>query len=246
MRGQPSEYLDAADLILLKEERRREAAGRLSPLERLAGRFVPRIRRLIGPGGVAYLQRLINYAGRPVGVTVDGLLRKMVWWFILLLPGVVAFVVRRLRGSPACSSRWWPSSCRSAGSPGWAGGGATSIDARPAGLPGHPGRHGERRHRVPGGHGPGDRPVRGGAEQRDPADPGPAGPRRQHPGGVLQHGAAHRVAGHAQLRHRVPAGRGAGRAAGRHAQPDRRRTCAGRAPSGCAGGRTRPRRGSPW
>jgi tight adherence protein C len=91
MRGQPSEYLDAADLILLKEERRREAAGRLSLLERFAGRFVPRIRRLIGPGGVAYLQRLINYAGRPVGVTVDGLLRKMVWWFILLLPGVVAF-----------------------------------------------------------------------------------------------------------------------------------------------------------
>ena len=87
-----SEYLDAADLILLKEERRREAAGRLSLLERLAGRAVPRIRRLIGPGGVAYLQRLIDYAGRPVGVTVDGMLRKMVWWFILLLPGVVAFV----------------------------------------------------------------------------------------------------------------------------------------------------------
>ena len=36
MRGQPSEYLDAADLVLLKYERRREAAGRLSPLERFA------------------------------------------------------------------------------------------------------------------------------------------------------------------------------------------------------------------
>src|SRR5918998_6420944 len=94
MRGQPSEYLDAADLILLKEERRREAAGRLSLLERLAGRFVPRIRRLIGPGGVAYLQRLINHAGRPVGVTVDGLLRKIVAWLILLLPLAVIFVVR--------------------------------------------------------------------------------------------------------------------------------------------------------
>lgn len=91
MRGQPSEYLDAADLILLKEERRREAAGRLSPLERLAGTFVPRIRRLIGPGGVAYLQRLIDHAGRPVGVTVDGLIRKMCWWGILLLPAVIVF-----------------------------------------------------------------------------------------------------------------------------------------------------------
>ncbi len=93
MRGQPSEYLDAADLVLLKEERRREAAGRLSPLERLAGRFVPRLRRMIGAGGVAYLQRLIDYAGRPVGVTVDGLLRTMGWWLILLLPAAVVFVV---------------------------------------------------------------------------------------------------------------------------------------------------------
>jgi tight adherence protein C len=49
---------------------------------------------LIGPSGVAYLQRLIDYAGRPVGVTVDGLLRKMVWWGILLLPAVVVFVAR--------------------------------------------------------------------------------------------------------------------------------------------------------
>src|SRR5918998_1272392 len=96
MRGRPSEYLDAADLILLREERRREAAGRLSPLERLAGRFVPRIRRMIGTGGVAYLQRMIDYAGRPVGVTVDGLLRKMVWWAILLLPAAVAFVTSDL------------------------------------------------------------------------------------------------------------------------------------------------------
>ena len=92
MRGRPSEYLDAADLILLREERRREAAGRLSPFERLAGRFVPWIRRMIGTGGVAYLQRMIDYAGRPVGVTVDGLLRTMVRWAILLLPVAIAFV----------------------------------------------------------------------------------------------------------------------------------------------------------
>src|ERR671916_761900 len=96
IRGRPSEYLDAADLILLREERRREAAGRLSPVERLAGRFVPRIRRMIGPGAVVYLQRMIDYAGRPVGVTVDGLLRKMIWWAILLLPAAVAFVASEL------------------------------------------------------------------------------------------------------------------------------------------------------
>ena len=94
LRSNASDYLDAADLILLREERRREAAGRLSPLERLAGRFVPRLRRLIGPGGVHYLQRQIDYAGRPVGVSVDGLLRKMCWWAVLLVPVGLLFVVQ--------------------------------------------------------------------------------------------------------------------------------------------------------
>jgi tight adherence protein C len=94
MRSKAAEYLDAADLILLKEERRREAARRLSPVQRLADRFVPRLRRLIGAGGVAYLQRQIDYAGRPVGVSVDGLLRKICWWLVVLVPVGVLFVVR--------------------------------------------------------------------------------------------------------------------------------------------------------
>lgn len=94
MRSSASSYLDAADLVLLKEERRREAAGRLSPLERLAGRLVPRLRRLVGPAGVGYLQRQIDHAGRPVGVTVDGLLRKVGWWALLLAPVAVLFAVQ--------------------------------------------------------------------------------------------------------------------------------------------------------
>ena len=94
MRRSAREYLDAADLVLLKEERRREAAGRLSPLEKLAGRFVPRLRALIGSAGVGYLQRQIDHAGRPVGVSVDGLLRKISWWFLVLTPLIVLFIVQ--------------------------------------------------------------------------------------------------------------------------------------------------------
>jgi len=94
MRANAADYLDAADLILLKEERRREAQGRLSLLERLAGRLVPRLRRLIGTAGVGYLQRQIDYAGRPVGVTVDGLLRKICWWTLVLLPVAIFLVVQ--------------------------------------------------------------------------------------------------------------------------------------------------------
>ena len=89
------DYLDAEDLILLREERRREA--RLSPVNRLAGRFVPRLRRLVGPAGVRYLQQLIDTAGRPVGVSVDSLLRSVCWWVLLLVPVVVLFV---LQGQP--------------------------------------------------------------------------------------------------------------------------------------------------
>lgn len=95
LRSSASDYLDAADLILLKEERRREATGRLSPLERLAGRFVPRLRRLVGPSGIRYLQRQIDHAGRPVGVSVDGLLRKICWWSLLMLPVVALLLAQR-------------------------------------------------------------------------------------------------------------------------------------------------------
>jgi tight adherence protein C len=94
MRSSASSYLDATDLILLREERQREAGGRLSPLERLAGRLVPRLRRLIGPAGLGYLQRQIDYAGRPVGVSVDGLLRRICWWVLLMVPVAVLFVVQ--------------------------------------------------------------------------------------------------------------------------------------------------------
>ncbi len=86
-RTNPRDYLDANDLILLREERQRET--RLSPVNRLAARFVPRLRRLIGLNGVRYLQQLIDTAGRPAGVSVDSLLRSVCWWMLLLIPVAV-------------------------------------------------------------------------------------------------------------------------------------------------------------
>ncbi|HEX8496817.1 MAG TPA: type II secretion system F family protein [Actinomycetales bacterium] len=86
MRGDISEHLDVGDLVLLRAERRREASGRLSPLERLAGRLVPSLRRLFGPRGVRWLQQQIDHAGRPDGLTVQVLLRQVGWWLLLLTP----------------------------------------------------------------------------------------------------------------------------------------------------------------
>ncbi len=94
LRGRVADYLDASDLILLRDERRRESAQRASPLERLAGRFVPRLRRLLGPTVVQTLHRQIDQAGRPVGVTVDGLLRRMFIWVLLMIPVGIVLVLQ--------------------------------------------------------------------------------------------------------------------------------------------------------
>ncbi|WP_152361752.1 type II secretion system F family protein [Microlunatus speluncae] len=92
LRGRVADYLDASDLILLRDERHRESTRRVPPLERLAGRFVPRLRRLLGPGVVQTLQRQIDQAGRPTGVSVDGLLRRMFIWVLLLIPAGILLV----------------------------------------------------------------------------------------------------------------------------------------------------------
>ncbi|GAB3761761.1 type II secretion system F family protein [Microlunatus parietis] len=94
LRGRVADYLDASDLILLDDERRREAVTRTSPLTRLAGRFATRLRRLISPAVLDALQRQVDYAGRPPGVTVESLLRRMCWWLLLMIPVGILFVVQ--------------------------------------------------------------------------------------------------------------------------------------------------------
>jgi tight adherence protein C len=91
VRSRPADYLDADDLILLREERRR--TNRRSLLDRMADPIVPLIRRLIGRSGVRYLGRLIDQAGRPDGITIDGVLRRICWWAILMVPVVVLFLI---------------------------------------------------------------------------------------------------------------------------------------------------------
>jgi tight adherence protein C len=85
--------LAVEDLVLLREEQRREARG-LGPIEALAGRLVPALRRLLGPSRLAALQRRIDEAGRPDGMTVDVFLRRGLWWAVLVSPLALLFLLQ--------------------------------------------------------------------------------------------------------------------------------------------------------
>ncbi|NUU18154.1 type II secretion system F family protein [Cellulomonas humilata] len=99
MRSDALDTLAVDDLNLLRGQQRRRAEGEL-PLDKLARRQVPRLRRLLGPTRVARLQRMIDEAGRPDGLTVDGYLTRTAWWGMLLLPVVVIML---LTGNPLVS-----------------------------------------------------------------------------------------------------------------------------------------------
>jgi tight adherence protein C len=91
MRADATDRLAVEDLVLLRPEQRREA-GQLPPLERLAQRFVPTLRGLLGRTATAQLQKRIDEAGRPDGLTVDIFLRRVIVWFLIFLAPVLLFL----------------------------------------------------------------------------------------------------------------------------------------------------------
>lgn len=93
LRADAAEHLSVEDLVLLRAQARSQAEG-LGPLERLAGRLVPWLRRMIGAARLAKLQHRINEAGRPDGMTVDAFLRRMAMWILLIAPAAVLFLVQ--------------------------------------------------------------------------------------------------------------------------------------------------------
>ncbi|MCL3859937.1 type II secretion system F family protein [Actinotalea sp. K2] len=93
MRTDAMDRLAVEDLALLKGRERRRAEGE-SPLQRLARRQVPRLRRLLGPDRVHALQRRIDEAGRPDGLTVDGYLERTAWWALLVSPVILVLLLQ--------------------------------------------------------------------------------------------------------------------------------------------------------
>lgn len=94
IRSDAMDHLDVGDLDLLRAQERRRALG-MGPIERSATRVVRHLRRVLGPSVVTRLQRQINLAGRPDGMTVDDLLARFVTWSFLLGPAAFVFLLNR-------------------------------------------------------------------------------------------------------------------------------------------------------
>lgn len=87
------EGLDAGDLHLLSEERRREARRELSLLDRLGKPLVQPLRALLGAKIVGYVSKLVRTSGRPEGITTEAVLRKMGGYLVVLVPLAVLCVL---------------------------------------------------------------------------------------------------------------------------------------------------------
>lgn len=92
MKTDAVEHLDVADFVLLRKEQRK-TSGDMGPMERMASRVVPGLRRLVGAKWTARLQRQVDLAGRPEGLTVDAVLRRFVVWAFILSPAALLFAL---------------------------------------------------------------------------------------------------------------------------------------------------------
>jgi len=92
-RSDALDILEVDDLQLLRKQQRKRAEGE-GILARAARAQVPRLRRMLGTPRIAALQRRIDEAGRPGGLTVDLFLQQCAQWAIITLPLILLFLVQ--------------------------------------------------------------------------------------------------------------------------------------------------------
>lgn len=85
--------LEVTDLVLLHEEERRSVTGS-GPISRLGALLVPALRAAFGPAGLRWLQRQVQLAGRPKGMTVDTVLASIGTWVVLVSPLLLGFLLQ--------------------------------------------------------------------------------------------------------------------------------------------------------
>ncbi len=92
LRSDPTDGLGLEDLMVLRPEQRRSARGE-APLGRLATRLAPTVRRRLPPRVVQWLALEIERAGRPAGINVDGIIRAILVWALIISPAFLIFLL---------------------------------------------------------------------------------------------------------------------------------------------------------
>lgn len=93
LRSDPSEHLLAEDFVLLRGEERRRSEGE-SAFQRLSSALGSRLRIWLPARAVRWLQRQVDVAGRPNGMSVDSILANASRWIIILTPVVIIAIVQ--------------------------------------------------------------------------------------------------------------------------------------------------------
>lgn len=85
LRTDPSTHLLAEDFALLREEERKRSAGQ-SAFQRLSSTVGSKLRVILPDRVIRWLQRQVDIAGRPNGMSVDSILANASRWMIILTP----------------------------------------------------------------------------------------------------------------------------------------------------------------
>lgn len=93
LRSDPAEQLSTDDIVLLTGPERERAEGQ-SFLSRLADGLAIRLRPALPDRVIGVLQRQIDLAGRPDGMSVNSLIAGAARWLIIVSPAVVLFLVQ--------------------------------------------------------------------------------------------------------------------------------------------------------
>lgn len=93
MRSDPSQHLLAEDFVLLRAEERKRSEGE-SPFQRVASALGAALRSWLPTRAVRWLQRQVDVAGRPKGMSVDSILSNAARWIIILTPLLIVAVLQ--------------------------------------------------------------------------------------------------------------------------------------------------------
>lgn len=93
MRSDPSHHLLAEDFVLLRAEERKRSEGE-SAFQRSASWLGSKLRAALPSQAIRWLQREVDTAGRPKGMSVDSILTNAARWIIILIPVVVLAIIQ--------------------------------------------------------------------------------------------------------------------------------------------------------